>query len=165
MIMFTANWTYERICLCDHKVIVNLLKLWGFILGFFVFLGLLLFDQFHEYVRPFVVCFPNTAHFQDGTKLGSFQFINEVIDFVGTVHEIRMWCVDCDLDFTIDGVVELGIDHDVICALFEPVLYSDDFELVWIFCTESFNLLEDFKDFFFLWSVFAPKKVWNIEGK
>lgn len=35
-----------------------------------------------------------------------------------------------DLDFAVDGIVELRVDHDVFCRIFESVFDSNDFEQV-----------------------------------
>ncbi len=73
---------------------------------------------------------PDTAHFHERSELGPFEFVNEVVNFVGAAHEFRLRSVDCDLDFTVDEVIKFGIDQDVMGSLFESVFDSDDFEFM-----------------------------------
>ena len=93
---------------------------------------------------------PYTAHFHEGSKLGSFQFVNEVIDFVGTAHEFRLGSVNCNLDFAVDEIVEFGVDQDVVGSLFESVFDSDDFELVRNLIAHSLQLVKNLEHFFLL---------------
>jgi hypothetical protein len=51
------------------------------------------------------------------------------------------------LDFAVDEIVELGVDHDVLSPCFEPVLDSDDFKFAWHKTVHSLKLLKNCKYF------------------
>ncbi len=86
-----------------------------------------------------------------------------MVDFVWAVHEVGLRSVDCDLDFAVDEIVELGVDHDVLGPCFESVLDSDDFEYVGVFA-DSLKLLKNCEYFGFIWVVLASEQVWNMES-
>jgi hypothetical protein len=102
---------------------------------------------------------PNTAHLHERSKLGPFELINEVVDFIGAAHEFGLRCVDSDLNFTIDKIVELGVNHNVLSSLFEPVLDSDDFEFLWHHYAHSLQLIKNLDHFFLLGGILASKQV------
>jgi hypothetical protein len=102
---------------------------------------------------------PDTAHFHERSELSPFQFVNKVINFVGTTHKFRLRSVDCDLDLAVNNVVKFGIDQDVMGSLFEPVFDSDDFEFVRNLITHSLKLLENFEYLFLLGRILASKKI------
>ena len=93
---------------------------------------LFLFNHFDKCIRSFVTCFPNAAHLQNWSKLSSLEFVNVMIYFVRTSHEIRVSSIDSDLNLTVDLIVEFDVDHNVVSRLFESVFYPDDFKVVWL---------------------------------
>jgi hypothetical protein len=50
--------------------------------------------------------------------------------FIGIPHEFGIVSVDCDLDFAVDEIVKLGINHDAVGSLSVSIFYFDDFEHV-----------------------------------
>jgi hypothetical protein len=104
---------------------------------------------------------PDTAHFHQRPELRSFQFINKVINFVGTTHEFGMGCgcVNSNLDLAVDLIVELCIYQDVLGSLLESILDPDDFELVRDLITHSLEFLKNLKHLFFFGCILAAKKV------
>ncbi len=89
---------------------------------------LLLMNQLVKSLWSFVVRLPNAAHFQNGSKFRSLHFVNVMIDFVRTIYEFWVGRIDSNLDFTVDGIVELRVYHDVIGRIFESVFDSNDFK-------------------------------------
>ena len=79
--------------------------------------------------------------------------------FIGTLHEFGIVSVDCDLDFAVDEIVELGVDHNVLGSLFEPVLDSDDFEFLWHNYAHFLQLIKNLDHFFLLGGILASKQV------
>jgi hypothetical protein len=129
------------------------------LLKFAGFSGLFFFDKLAENLSFFVAMSPDTAHFHERSKLGPFEFINEVVDFVGTAHELGLRRVDSDLNFAIDEIVKLGVDHNVLGSLFEPVFDPDDFEFVWHHIAHSLQLIKNLDNFFLLGGILASKQV------
>jgi hypothetical protein len=102
---------------------------------------------------------PYTTHFHERAKLGPFEFVNEVIDFVGATHEFGLGSVDSDLDFAVDEIVKFGVDHDVLSSLFKPVFDSDDFEFVRLFFAHFLKFLKNLDHFILLGRVLASEEI------
>ncbi len=69
-----------------------------------------------------------------------------MINFVCTFHKIWLGGVYSDLKFTIDLVIEPCINHDVTGYMTEPILDTYNFKLFRVLVTDSFNLIEDFRN-------------------
>ncbi len=162
VLMLTAFRAYKRWFNRNQWINVWIGLTWLMCLHRF-FPWLLLMNQLVKSLWSFVVSLPNAAHFQNGSKLGPLHFVNVMIDFVGTIDELWMGRIYSDLDFAVDGIVELRVDHDVVCRIFESVFDSNDFEQVRILWADSFDFIENFKDFFFLGCVFAPEKIRHMK--
>ncbi len=161
--MSTAFWTYEGVFFWDPLLLI---------LSFFLlpigcrlanFSGFFIVNELRENIGFALTVSPNTANFHERSKLSSFQFVNEVIDFIWAAHELRLRSVDCDLDFTVDTIIELSIYHNVMGSLLKPVFNSDDFEFFWVCIAQSLKLLENFEYLLLLGSILAPKKIWNMK--
>ncbi len=163
MVISTAFWTYEGIFFWDPLLLI---------LSFFLlpidrrlanFSGLLIVNELGKNIGLSLTVSPNTANFHERSKLSSFQFVNEVIDFIWAAHEFRLRSVDCDLDFAVDAIIELSIYHNVVSSLLEPIFNSDDFEFFGIRITQSLKLLKNFEYLLLFGSILAPKKIWNMK--
>lgn len=124
---------------------------------------LLFFNEFIEHLGSFLTVFPNAAQLQNWAKSRSFQFINVMIYFIGTVHKLRYRVIYCNLNFTIYRVVEFGNNHDVICGIFQSVFNFNYFEFLRILICYSWNLLENAQNLLLFWRVFASHQIWNVE--
>jgi hypothetical protein len=102
---------------------------------------------------------PDTAHLHEGSELGSFQFVNKVIDFVGTTHEFGLGCVNSNLDLAVDLIVKLCINQNVLGSLLESVLDPDDFELVRDLITHFLEFFKNLKHLYFFGCILAAKQV------
>ena len=127
--MKAALRTHEWIITGNHLSLNFLLLILCFLLLLY---WLLLFYHFDERIRSFFTCSPNAAHLQNGSELGSFEFVNVMVYFVRAIHEIRVGSIDSDLNLTVDLIVEFDVDHNVVSRLFESVFYPDDFKVIWL---------------------------------
>ncbi len=164
MVMSTAFWAYKWVFFWDPLLLILSFFLLPIDRRLAYFSGIFIVNKLGESIGFALAVSPNTANFHERSKLSSFQFVNEVIDFIWAAHEFWLRSVDCDLDFTVDTIVELSIYHNVMGSLLESVFNSDDFEFFWVFIAQSLKFLENFKYLLLLGSILAPKKIWNMKS-
>ena len=109
--MQTTLWTHKRISVWNRFSLNFLLDFRSLLHPFSRFFFL---NHFGKNIWSFFATLPNAAHLQDGSELGPLKFINEVVDFVWTLHKLWVSGIDSNLDLTVDLVVEFGIDQNVI---------------------------------------------------
>jgi hypothetical protein len=88
-----------------------------------------------------------------------------MIDFVGTIHEIRVCCIDSDLDFAVNLVVQLNVDQNVVGGEFQSVLNSGNLKFFFLFFCHFFNLTKNSKNFFFFRSILAAQNVRDFKAQ
>lgn len=85
---------------------------------------------------------PYAAQLRYGSEDRSLYLIDEVVVLVGTLDEVRVVGVDCQLRLADKGVLESKVHEDIVGTLFQPVLYTDYLELLGRFLTQFGKVLE-----------------------
>jgi hypothetical protein len=94
---------------------------------------------------------PNIAKLRNRAEDGALHFIDVMSEAIGTLYEFALGLVDdFQLNLANDQIVEFHIHEDIVGALFEPILYSNDLHLFRIYIADSLDFFENFYYFFFL---------------
>ena len=76
---------------------------------------------------------PNITEFDDGSKATSLQFIDEMVEFVRTLNELRLIGFDSELHFDDDRLSVENIDEDVSGSEVKFISNIDHFNQFWFY--------------------------------
>ena len=79
-------------------------------------------------LRLQILAHPHITHLHNGPKLGSFEFVEVVVEVVGALDELGLVGLDGQLHLHHHLAPVEQVHEDVLVSLVEPVLDSDDFD-------------------------------------
>lgn len=87
-----------------------------------------------------------------------------MVVLVGTLDEVGVVGVDCQLRLTDKDVLEAEVHEDIVGTLLQPVLYTDYLELLGRLITQFGQVLEQFEDLPLLGADLATHQITDFEA-
>ena len=115
-------------------------------------------------LAPPVQAAPDAAELADGSEDGALDLVDEVVVLVGTLDEVTVIGVDCQLRLADEHVLVPHVHEDVVGAFLQPVLDADYLEHLRVLLRDIRQVLEQLQDFLLLRADLAPHQVSDLEA-
>ena len=107
---------------------------------------------------------PNIAQLDYGSKTPSLKLVDEMVEFVRTLNELRLVCFYAQLHFNDDGLPVQNIDEDVSCGQVQFIPNVNDFNQFRLHGADPHQFIVKGHDLAFFRVAFTSEQISNFEG-